>query len=177
MSYNLSSVRMFCRIPSITCSDYQGPRKNWYGISNPPAPDFEQFSLSLPSKPFRVADPTHNLIQRLSGTQRCSWMLRQRCPACFGGVIFGRSHNQYVHIYHLIINSHLFYRRGGDVHVAVDGNFHHRHRRTAGDGLPFFDSAYVISKDRVDEIGSVNILMHSDASRRRYMPASSQTRR
>jgi len=46
----------------------------------------------------------------------CAPILVQRCPACFAGTTFGRPLSD-----------------GGDIHVAMDGNFHHRHRRSAGD--------------------------------------------
>ncbi|KAG6370576.1 hypothetical protein JVT61DRAFT_11372 [Boletus reticuloceps] len=48
----------------------------------------------------------------------CSPLLVQHCPACFGATAFGRP-----------------LAKGGDIHVATDGNFHHRHRRSAGDSL------------------------------------------
>lgn len=67
---------------------------------------------------------------------RCAPLLVQRCPACFGGVLHGRPTDE-----------------GGDVHVATDGNFHHRHRRAAGDCPPFYDPTYFIPKNFVDEIG------------------------
>ncbi|KII84489.1 hypothetical protein PLICRDRAFT_117716 [Plicaturopsis crispa FD-325 SS-3] len=63
-------------------------------------------------------------------------ILQQRCPACFGGVSFGRSFDD-----------------GGDIHVATDGNFHHRHRRAAGDSRHFYDPQYVLPKEQVDLVG------------------------
>ena len=66
----------------------------------------------------------------------CAPILVQRCPACFGGQDFGRSLDS-----------------GGDVHVAMDGNFHHRHRRSAGDCPPFYDPIYFLPKSQVDEVG------------------------
>jgi len=42
---------------------------------------------------------------------------------------------------------------GGDLHVATDGNFHHRHRRSAGSCPPFYDPVYFISKAQVDMVG------------------------
>lgn len=67
---------------------------------------------------------------------RCAPLLVQRCPACFGGILYGRSPDD-----------------GGDIHVATDGNFHHRHRRAAGDCPPFYDPTYFIPKTFVDGIG------------------------
>ena len=42
---------------------------------------------------------------------------------------------------------------GGDIHVATDGNFHHRHRRSAGSCPQFYDPIYFIPKIQVDEVG------------------------
>ncbi|KAG2056567.1 hypothetical protein BDR06DRAFT_981299 [Suillus hirtellus] len=39
---------------------------------------------------------------------RCTSILVQRCPTCFGGIYFSRSTDE-----------------GGNIHVAMDGNFHH----------------------------------------------------
>ena len=66
----------------------------------------------------------------------CASILIQRCPACFAGHTFGRSLSD-----------------GGDIHVATDGNFHHRHQRSAGSCPPFYDPAYFIPKAQVDEVG------------------------
>ncbi|KAG1735673.1 uncharacterized protein EDB91DRAFT_1348200 [Suillus paluster] len=56
--------------------------------------------------------------------------------ACFGGALFGRPVDQ-----------------GGDIHVATDGNFHHRHRRSAGDCPPFYEPTYFLPKGFVDAVG------------------------
>jgi hypothetical protein len=50
--------------------------------------------------------------------------------------------------------THIDSSRGCDVHVAVDGNFHHRHSVTAGDSPHFYDPQYILPKDFVDEVGS-----------------------
>ncbi|KAJ8094913.1 hypothetical protein PM082_010129 [Marasmius tenuissimus] len=42
----------------------------------------------------------------------------------------------------------------GDLHVALDGNFHHRHLKLGGDGVPFHQSTRFLSKEFVDEIGA-----------------------
>ncbi|KAG2353816.1 hypothetical protein BDR07DRAFT_1382783, partial [Suillus spraguei] len=60
-----------------------------------------------------------------------------RCPACFGGVSFGRPLSE-----------------GGDIHVATDGNFHHCHRRSAGDCPRFYTPSYFLPKSQVDSVGS-----------------------
>lgn len=43
---------------------------------------------------------------------------------------------------------------GGDVHVALDGNFNHRHLRTAGECPKFFEPEYFIPKEQVDRVGA-----------------------
>jgi len=35
----------------------------------------------------------------------------------------------------------------------MDGNFHHQHRRSAGDCPPFYDPVYFIPKPQVDDVG------------------------
>ncbi|KAG2053166.1 hypothetical protein BDR06DRAFT_972420 [Suillus hirtellus] len=66
----------------------------------------------------------------------CAPILIQRCPACFGGTMFGKPTAD-----------------GGDIHTATDGNFHHRHRRAAGDCPPFYDPTYFLPKQYVDDVG------------------------
>ncbi|KAG2092828.1 uncharacterized protein F5147DRAFT_821605 [Suillus discolor] len=67
--------------------------------------------------------------------ERCASILTQRCPACFGGIAFGQDLSE-----------------GGDIHVATDGNFHHWHRRSAGDSPHFYDTSYFLPKAQVDTI-------------------------
>ncbi|KAJ7573140.1 hypothetical protein C8J56DRAFT_1066824 [Mycena floridula] len=62
-------------------------------------------------------------------------ILQDRCPACFGGRLWGRS-----------------FRRGGDFHVSTDGNFHHSRFRNAGSTPPFYDPSYFLSPEYVQEI-------------------------
>ena len=66
----------------------------------------------------------------------CAEILAQRCPACFGGTLFGR-----------------LLDKGGDIHVAMDGNFHHWHCCSVGDCPPFYEPTYFIPKAQVDTIG------------------------
>ncbi|KAJ7589300.1 hypothetical protein C8J56DRAFT_1048941 [Mycena floridula] len=61
--------------------------------------------------------------------------LQNLCPACFSGRLWGRS-----------------FQDGGDVHVSTDGNFHHKHYKSAGDTPPFFDPKHVLPKSYVDDI-------------------------
>ncbi|KAJ8095471.1 hypothetical protein PM082_023241 [Marasmius tenuissimus] len=67
----------------------------------------------------------------------CDPYLQRLCPACFGGNQFGQS-----------------FQWGGDLHVALDGNFHHRHLKSGGDGVPFHQSTRFLSKEFVDNIGA-----------------------
>ncbi|KAK1224570.1 hypothetical protein PQX77_012524 [Marasmius sp. AFHP31] len=66
----------------------------------------------------------------------CDPYLQRLCPACFGGSRFGQS-----------------FQWGGDIHVALDGNLHHRHLKSGGDGVPFHRSTRYLSKEFVDGIG------------------------
>ena len=43
--------------------------------------------------------------------------------------------------------------RGADIHVCLDGNFHHSHARSAGDGPHFFRPQYILLKSVVDSVG------------------------
>src|ERR1700722_3141947 len=43
--------------------------------------------------------------------------------------------------------------RGADIHVSTDGNFHHRHRKSAGDSPGFYDPTYILPKAQVDAVG------------------------
>ncbi|KAG2115497.1 hypothetical protein DEU56DRAFT_919407 [Suillus clintonianus] len=56
--------------------------------------------------------------------------------ACFGGTMFGKPTAE-----------------GGDIHTATDGNFHHRHRRAAGDCPCFYNPTYFLSKEYIDDVG------------------------
>ncbi|KAF9487480.1 hypothetical protein BDN71DRAFT_1513936 [Pleurotus eryngii] len=67
---------------------------------------------------------------------RCARKLQSQCPACFGGDKFG-----------------VPFSEGGDFHIAVDGNFHHRHRHSAGDSARFHKPEYFLSKEEVDRVG------------------------
>jgi len=67
----------------------------------------------------------------------CASILVRRCPVCFAGTSFGKPLSD-----------------GGDIHVAMDGNFHHHHCRSAGTSPSFYDPAYFLSKHQVDAIGN-----------------------
>ena len=46
------------------------------------------------------------------------------------------------------------FARGGDFQICTDGNFHHRHLVSGGQGIPFHDAKHVIPKSFVDEVGN-----------------------
>ncbi|KAG6823644.1 hypothetical protein H0H92_009575, partial [Tricholoma furcatifolium] len=81
----------------------------------------------------------------------CAWVLQQRCPCCFGGGLFGRP----------------LEREGGDIHVCLDGNFNHRHLRSAGDSPHFYDPSYILLKQFVDDVGAEMEKLRSAPKRRR----------
>ncbi|KAG7091657.1 hypothetical protein E1B28_010678 [Marasmius oreades] len=66
----------------------------------------------------------------------CAARLQRLCPCCFGGNKYGLSFDD-----------------GGDIHVALDGNLHHRQLASAGEGVPFYDSTRFLSKAFVDSVG------------------------
>ena len=66
----------------------------------------------------------------------CAKILIQQCPACFSSTSFGKPLDQ-----------------GGDIHIATDGNFHHWHRRSAGNSPSFYEPSYFIPKAQVDTVG------------------------
>ncbi|KAF9230807.1 hypothetical protein BU15DRAFT_56855, partial [Melanogaster broomeanus] len=79
---------------------------------------------------------SHSCTAKPLPPNSCATLLVQRCPACFGGNSFGKPLSD-----------------GGDIHVATDGNFHHRHRRSAGDCPSFYDPVYFLPKAQVDAVG------------------------
>lgn len=85
---------------------------------------------------FKSSDISTSKSDSSSPPRTCTSILVQRCPACFGGTAFGRP-----------------LAEGGDIHVATDGNFHHRHRRSSGDCPSFYDPTYFLPKEDVDELG------------------------
>ncbi|KAJ7572543.1 hypothetical protein C8J56DRAFT_1008826 [Mycena floridula] len=66
----------------------------------------------------------------------CHRLLQELCPCCFAGNRFGRT-----------------FQEGGDVHVAVDGNFHHKHSEKSGEGVKFHAPRHFIPKKFVDAVG------------------------
>ncbi|TEB24645.1 hypothetical protein FA13DRAFT_1638343 [Coprinellus micaceus] len=68
--------------------------------------------------------------------QYCARLLRELCPACFGGTKFGRP-----------------FESGCDIVVCLDGNFNHRHLAGRGDCPPFWMPRFFLSKAYVDKVG------------------------
>ncbi|KAG6847291.1 hypothetical protein H0H93_009034 [Arthromyces matolae] len=91
-------------------------------------------SLSSQSEPVQLDKSSSQPVS--NGLNECSRILQRRCPACFGGTVFGRSFDE-----------------GGDIHVAIDGNFNHRHLISSGDCPKFYNPEYFLSKQEVDEVG------------------------
>jgi len=79
-------------------------------------------------------------------------MLQQQCPACFGGIRFGRPLELLVLTLMLVFRTKSSHR-GGDFQLCCDGNFSHRHSVEAGDSPRFYDLQYLIPKSFVDAIG------------------------
>ena len=81
----------------------------------------------------------------------CSPLLIQRCPACFGGNSYGRP-----------------LAAGADIHVATDGNFHHRHWQSAGDCPAFYKPVYSLPKAQVDAVGQRITKAHKRPGQNRH---------
>lgn len=84
-----------------------------------------------------------------------SRLLQKRCPACFARKKWGTPFKEYVYSindYMLCANQHILYR-GADFHMSTDGNFHHRHQTSSGDGPHFHNPLYFLSKEEVDRVG------------------------
>ncbi|TFK17153.1 hypothetical protein FA15DRAFT_761178 [Coprinopsis marcescibilis] len=116
-----------------------------------PASQHPNHSRKNSSKTAKPAEPAVHLYDTTTNNLgECARILRSRCPACFGGKNLGRKLTE-----------------GLDIHVAVDGNFAHRHLRSCGDCPKFFDPRFFLSKSEVDRAGN-----HIDAVRRK--PAKSR---
>lgn len=65
--------------------------------------------------------------------------------------------------------------RGGDIHICLDGNFHHRHRRSAGDTPSSYSPAVFISKKAVDDAGDHIVHARKRVVHRREHPSALET--
>ena len=92
---------------------------------------------SYPTSPSPISNLDASPLKSALFPGCCASILVRRCPACFAGTSFGKLLSD-----------------GGDIHVAMDGNFHHRHRRSAGASPPFYDPTYFLSKHQVDATGT-----------------------
>ncbi|KAJ7079870.1 hypothetical protein C8R43DRAFT_910062 [Mycena crocata] len=81
--------------------------------------------------PSQNTDTAHNLY-----FGRAHHDLSDRCPACFGPEMWGRSFNE-----------------GGDVHCEVDATFSLPHNKEAGLGFSFSNSVIFLEKSEVDAVG------------------------
>ncbi|KAK1224491.1 hypothetical protein PQX77_012604 [Marasmius sp. AFHP31] len=90
----------------------------------------------------------------------CDPYLQRLCPACFGGTRFGQS-----------------FQWGGDIHVALDGNFHHRHLKSGRDGVPFHSSTRFLPRDFVDSHASPVPDDVVDSDREAYKAARSENQK
>ncbi|KAJ7578219.1 hypothetical protein C8J56DRAFT_1112185 [Mycena floridula] len=112
------------------------PSSDFTGAAVPPA----NSSLPNSSAPKSTRESPNQTMDCLSLAQ-CYRLLRDRCPACFGGKTFGRPFSQ-----------------GGDIHVSTDGNFHQRHDKSAGNNPDFYQPDLFLSKAYVDAIGEKMLL-------------------
>ncbi|KIK77681.1 hypothetical protein PAXRUDRAFT_17336 [Paxillus rubicundulus Ve08.2h10] len=125
--YNILQVQVEKRIEGAL----QNCRDCMRAVPTPPSTPAIRNSFPASTLTTRISSP----VSLSPGT--CKPILVQHCPACFGGTRFGRPLDE-----------------GGDIHVATDGNFHHWHRRSAGNGPSFYNPSYFISKAQVDLIGN-----------------------
>ncbi|KAI5989176.1 hypothetical protein EDC04DRAFT_2588476, partial [Pisolithus marmoratus] len=96
----------------------------WDAVSS--AKSYREPLSSLPSSLTK-----HNL-----SPGSCVPILVQYCPVCFRGQDFG-----------------CLLDNGSDIHIAMDGNFHHHHWHSAGDCLAFYNPVYFLPKSQVDDVG------------------------
>ncbi|KAG9309814.1 hypothetical protein JVU11DRAFT_10191 [Chiua virens] len=126
-----------------TCRDHVKAAKLSSQCSEPSTPP-RSLSLVLFTPqgiPQTPPTPYSSALAFATGTvaSACASILAQCCPACFGGTLFGRSTQGL---------------QGSDIHVATDGNFHHRHCRSAGNSPSFYDPEYFLLKQQVDAMGT-----------------------
>ncbi|KAJ7573032.1 hypothetical protein C8J56DRAFT_805348 [Mycena floridula] len=114
----------------------------------------DQSSPGIPTPIPAPADSTTGSSTGSLSAGECDQFLQDACPACFGGCLWGRS-----------------FQQGGDVHVSTDGNFHHKHYKSAGDTPPFCQPKHILSKAYVDDIKEhVLAAHHHKKSRKPKLP-------
>ncbi|KAF8451140.1 hypothetical protein L210DRAFT_3500312 [Boletus edulis BED1] len=116
---HFESIISHCR-QRITQHTNEHPPERTQNSSTASDPQFVRDS-NHPDDPNPVSDRVgsarkqpHDPVTDNPPNKFCDAQLIQRCPACFGGTTFGRP-----------------LADGADIHVAIAGNFHHRHRRSS----------------------------------------------
>ncbi|KAG6839718.1 hypothetical protein C0991_012342 [Blastosporella zonata] len=94
--------------------------------------------LSELSKELETTDTPQLNVPPTSPMLECACILQRQCPACFGGVKFGRPLTD-----------------GANIHVCVNGNFNHRHLKSSGDCPQFYKPEFMLPKTTVDSIGEL----------------------
>ncbi|KAG2113977.1 hypothetical protein DEU56DRAFT_874329 [Suillus clintonianus] len=111
-----------------------------------------------PSPPVRVVHPSQE-VREVHPSQE----VREVHPVLMPNTLDtsqearSESHLHREHCASILVERVLFGRpldQGGDIHVATDGNFHHRHCRSAGDCPHFYNPSYFLPKTYVDQVGS-----------------------
>ena len=105
------------------------------------------------------------VVEHVSG--QADRTLQDLCPACFGGNSFGRPLTECVLPIIIAFPVLTIVTRGGDIHLATDGNFHHRHLRSAGSSPAFYDPKFFLSKEEVDAVGEHIVAARSKKAKRR----------
>ena len=83
----------------------------------------------------------------------CDPILRERCPLCFGGVHTGKNPYAFFCLSRaFFLPIHFSFPAEADIHVSVDGNFNHRHLKTAGKGRKLHESEYFIPQHVIDKV-------------------------
>ncbi|KAJ8496330.1 hypothetical protein ONZ45_g12496 [Pleurotus djamor] len=109
----------------------------WYNVLVSQIERDVRATISQCDDALRSQKPEHPIaVAWVHPLTECAPILRARCPACFGGVTFGRPFSQ-----------------GGDFHVAVDGNFHHRQRKHTEDIPSAYIPDYIVPEEQVDLVG------------------------
>ena len=71
---------------------------------------------------------------------------------CFGRDSFGQPLTECV-VSVLVFPVLTALLRGGDIHLATDGNFYHQHLQSAGSSPAFYDPKFFLTKEEVDAVG------------------------
>ncbi|KAK1223731.1 hypothetical protein PQX77_013383 [Marasmius sp. AFHP31] len=113
------------------------PSSASHSVPVPPEPTTTTSTSTLGSSSEPPPASTGSKLPQPPSEGSCDPYLQRLCPACFGGKRYGQS-----------------FQWGGDLHVALDGNLHHRHLKSGGDGASFHQSTRFLSKGFVDKVGA-----------------------